>query len=487
MSGLLNNLYADGAQFLRHLKHYANPSRTHAGTILAISPAGSAFLKKLGVDISLQGDSDADLADAKPTANTSRVEASLLRLDTIENLLDFLEEGVQSGVLTVDSGRFQISVGMIGAGTSITADITSQLTRSSVALKSREAGPILNAVLQGQSNRDVVSTRFIRTNESQRDPDSISFGQPRPNDSFRSKIAEFLRSRDVSDSQDPVRASSLYRVIGADVILPEGTFVPVEAVSQTAQEHGAALKADAPNRLLLPKARVSDVDIDPIVNAGSKSATSSMPNAEQIELAWRLVRDMSEREVGGVQLEGSLRFKLESLLQTDLSHIRLETGPAAEYVTSVLGAEALTAAKTVIIPDRNISGGGGEPSATLVHELVHVKQYTENRLSSSREELESEARGTASAITEGASSFLLANKMNPIMSSVHAEPHDVFMEWSDYQDGHGHSQAQRRMSDAAMNPEKRPRLMSEGILEKLTDHFHSERKREKEEYKDRVF
>lgn len=76
------------------------------------------------------------------------------------------------------------------------------------------------------------------------------------------------------------------------------------------------------------------------------------------------------RSDAGHLLEPGQRAFFESRLQTDFSQVRVHSGPRAADSARLLGAEAFTAGRDVVVDSR----GAGVRDDLLAHELVHVAQ-----------------------------------------------------------------------------------------------------------------
>jgi len=72
----------------------------------------------------------------------------------------------------------------------------------------------------------------------------------------------------------------------------------------------------------------------------------------------------------GRAIDTATRTRLEGFHQTDLSDVRVHTGPLAQRSAAAIGARAYTIGKDIVI------GAGADDAETLGHETRHVKQQT---------------------------------------------------------------------------------------------------------------
>ena len=68
------------------------------------------------------------------------------------------------------------------------------------------------------------------------------------------------------------------------------------------------------------------------------------------------------------------RQSLESRFGTDLSHVRIHTGPNAERMTRILGAEAFTLDNRIFFAPGKFDPGRNKGLDLLTHELAHMIQ-----------------------------------------------------------------------------------------------------------------
>jgi uncharacterized protein DUF4157 len=77
----------------------------------------------------------------------------------------------------------------------------------------------------------------------------------------------------------------------------------------------------------------------------------------------------------GRPLDEPVRQEMETRMDADLSDVRVHTGAAAQRSAREIGARAYTSGSHVVI------GPGGTDAHTLAHELTHVLQQRDGKLS----------------------------------------------------------------------------------------------------------
>ena len=108
---------------------------------------------------------------------------------------------------------------------------------------------------------------------------------------------------------------------------------------------------------------------------------------------------------GGRALDGALRRGLESQLGAGLASVRVHTDAEAARLTAAHGARALTLGEHVFFAPGRFAPHGGEGTARLAHELVHVVQQRAGRAgaaASTPRAAEAEARSLGAAVAAGA-------------------------------------------------------------------------------------
>src|SRR5688572_16078310 len=90
---------------------------------------------------------------------------------------------------------------------------------------------------------------------------------------------------------------------------------------------------------------------EPVVERRSRRQTASVPPAlgRAGELGNRSLKALlGPGAMGGRPLDSSVRAQLEARLGTDLSHVRVHTGPAAAASADALSARAYTVGRDVV-------------------------------------------------------------------------------------------------------------------------------------------
>lgn len=123
-----------------------------------------------------------------------------------------------------------------------------------------------------------------------------------------------------------------------------------------------------------------DPEIDAVAGLSPEHLNEEL--VKDIAKRWdpeRLMKLVAARAGKGEQLDESLRSRYEKRLGTDLSHVRVHTGPFAEEFNRTRNAEAVTVGGTGMI----LMGGAAERTpgtaagnSLLAHELTHVAQAT---------------------------------------------------------------------------------------------------------------
>ena len=78
---------------------------------------------------------------------------------------------------------------------------------------------------------------------------------------------------------------------------------------------------------------------------------------------------------GGQPLPGGIRRSMESAFGTDLSGVRVHTGPTASRLNSELGAHAFTTGNDIVFADGLPDVSRPDGQRLMAHELTHVLQH----------------------------------------------------------------------------------------------------------------
>ena len=423
----------------------------------------------------------------------SQLEASLLKLQSYESLMQLLEQGSQLGVFRVQGDKVLLdaSTEQGQKSTVLSYDVTETIKRTALALKTREAAPLIQKLAPGSGQAVMASIaekgtlpQFVRVADQKgQPPPLLKEGTGGPLTSLRQKLAEFIRPHDVLATAAELGQQAVLMVVGEPIRMSDGQYVPVEAVEAEAQallgerlnqmgQSGRVALIRADQAIPMPLPSVFK-DAPPVTQDGDET----LPSASRIELAYRLIKGMSLDADEGEPLEASMRMELERAIGSDFSGVPLHTGPVAQWITDTLAARAVTSDKHVFIPREQVSDQAGRGSQTLMHELVHVKQAIQGETGRPRTELESEAR-QAETIAMNGSNMALPTKTQPIMPMPGiATEEGVFMAQK-----HEHG-----TSSAPKDRHKKLELLEEETLRKLQEQFHEERIRMQEELRDRVF
>lgn len=422
----------------------------------------------------------------------SQLEASLLKVQTYDALMALIENASRMGVFRLDGSKILLQAqSETSAATPLSYDITETVKRAALALKASEAGPLLQR-LNGQSGDNVINKivgqsalpQLVQVTDTPGQPTSlVREGSGSALSGFRQKLAEFIRPHDILATGAELGANAVMMVVGEPIRLSDGQYLPVEAVESEAQAllTERLSRTGSPGKVALMRMDQLQPMPVPKVFSDAPAMTSdgeqTLPSSSRIELAYRLIKGISLDDQAGEPLEASMRMQLEGTIGSDFSHVRLHTGPVAQWITDALSARAITSDKHVFIPKDQVTDQTGRGSQTLMHELVHVKQATEGETSRPRAELEAEAR-MAETVTPGEAAMSFATKSQPILPTPSTTPEEgVFMA---HKEQHG-TRAQKKES------RHKVQLLEEETLSKLEQQFHLERQKMKEELRDRVF
>jgi hypothetical protein len=106
-------------------------------------------------------------------------------------------------------------------------------------------------------------------------------------------------------------------------------------------------------------------------------STSNNQNGKPPMVNGRIVphADVQKLEAsGGNPLPASVKVSMEAKLNTDLSNIRVHTGPNAARMTTTMAAQAFTVGNHIVLAPSLANSGQGRH--LLAHELSHVVQQT---------------------------------------------------------------------------------------------------------------
>lgn len=463
------------------------------------------FLSKLGISNQIHHArlrrSDLPLPNAElalRSIDREQVEQRLLALESPEALLQFLEEGVTSQTLRLDGERLFLELPGDSEG-GATFELTESFRRVSLALKAREAAPVLERLntprLEDAPTSDGGLPTFVKLRMG---PDTplplIKEGSAESPSGIRQRLMELVRPHQVLATGAELGEEAVLMVIGDPVRLSDGQYLPVEAMADQAK---LLLQQRLKGQKLtdrVPLVRVDQTMPMPLPKAFQgpgferTEEGEAVPSASRVELAYRLMKGLALEQAGGEPLDASTRVSLEESLGADFSHVRLHTGPVARWITDTLSARAVTTQGHVFIPQETVREASGLPSPTLVHELVHVRQDLEGR-TSSRGEREAEAHAAESGISNlgalrapdvSSLSFAAVSQMSQPTPGRSVEAGFFLAE-------KGTETGPAKKKPKAKKPEKKKDLLSEQMVELLKDKMHEIQEHIKEELRDRVF
>lgn len=434
------------------------------------------------------------------TVDHARLEENLCKLGSVKALTDLLEAGVRDGAFSMVGDRVLVTPPgeNEGAGDPVNAvggyDITPVVHRAAMALKVNESAPVLSRLTTAgvgspgrAATRDAELPSFVRLRQQEGRSEPVLRDIPDSSPSgIRGRIREFFRRHPAVASQRDLGPDTVLTVAGPPIRLADGAYVPVEVIAEEArngllerlQQRDPGRKnavvfarVDEIEPVSLPEQLASsqpwDGDIDP----------SSLPSASRVELAYRLVKGLSLTPEAGDPIEVTLRHKLENMLGASFSHVRLHTGPAAKWITESLSARAVTSGANVFISAERMSSPNLADQQTLVHELVHVRQHSENDSDRSRADLELEASMAEHRLAMGdamAYAGSIRAEARPDMGRT-APGMLMAEEGTEVQQHH------------KMPGKRKLELRNEQILNALEEKLVKQQEREKEESRDRVF
>ena len=112
---------------------------------------------------------------------------------------------------------------------------------------------------------------------------------------------------------------------------------------------------------------------------------------------------------GGRPLEPHVRADMEQRFSTDLSAVRVHTGPGANRAADALDAEAFTHGRDIAFGAQRYAPRTGEGTRLLAHELAHVIQQSRGGTRAAESpSLESGANRAASAAVSGTAPVAVA-------------------------------------------------------------------------------
>ncbi len=85
--------------------------------------------------------------------------------------------------------------------------------------------------------------------------------------------------------------------------------------------------------------------------------------------------------IGGSQLPGQVRLRMEAAMGHDFSHVRIHTEGAAQKASKDINAHAFTAGSHIYFGSGEYQPGTTKGDRLIAHELTHVIQHDEHRLS----------------------------------------------------------------------------------------------------------
>lgn len=463
------------------------------------------FLAKLGVSNQAHSSrlrrSDLPLPNSEVALRSidrEQVEQRLLALESPEALFEFLEEGVHAQTLRIDGDRLFLEVAGTTAG-GATFELTDSLRRVSLALKAREAAPILQRLSTPRLDDAPTDLEGLPTFVKLRlgedaPPPLIKEGTSAASSGVRQRLLELIRPHQVLATGAELGAEAILMVVGSPVRLSDGQYLPVEALAEQAR---TLLEQRLRGQQLtdrVPMVRMDQTIPMPLPKAFQGPSIErteegdAVPSASRVELAYRLMKGLALDDSGGEPLEASTRMSLEESLGADFGHVRLHTGPVARWITDTLSARAVTTQGHVFIPQNTVREANGLPSSTLVHELVHVRQDQEGR-TSTRGEREAEAHAVESGMSDltARQAPELSNLSFAAVSQLSQPTPGRSVEAGIFLAEKGTEKSSAQKLPKHKKSQKKKDLLSEQMVELLKDKMHEIQEHIKEELRDRVF
>ena len=125
--------------------------------------------------------------------------------------------------------------------------------------------------------------------------------------------------------------------------------------------------------------RVAEQVTDPRSRAGTEPVSSPVKpgGPTNSPVGDRVNRQIQALESGGQSLPPSTRSFFESGFGRDLSHIRIHTGPGADFVAQSLDAKAFALGRNIGFSAASFKPHSNEGRSLIAHEITHVIQQTD--------------------------------------------------------------------------------------------------------------